>query len=232
MTGITIITPTGGRPEAFALCEFWMRRQTWAGERQWIVVDDSAPETACTMRQEIVRPRPIWQPGENTQARNLLAAFPLIRNGKIVIVEDDDWYAPAYLEIMASRLDAAPLVGERNARYYNVATRQYMTCPNVKHSSLCQSAFRIEAIPKLTSICESAKKFLDIELFKMCPDQRLYENSGTCIGIKGMPGRKGIGSGHRSGAHAGWKPDPNLSMLQSWVGDDADAYRGYGERPC
>jgi len=141
-------------------------------------------------------------------------------------------YAPAYLEIAASRLDAAPLVGERNARYYNVASRQYLTCPNAKHSSLCQSAFRIEVVPTLAAICERVKKFIDIELFRTWPDHRLYDNSGTCIGIKGMPGRVGVGIGHRNGAHAGWKPDLDLTMLRSWIAEDAETYRVYGERSC
>jgi len=33
---ITVITPTGDRPEAFALCERWMSQQTYTGQIQWI----------------------------------------------------------------------------------------------------------------------------------------------------------------------------------------------------
>jgi hypothetical protein len=37
-----------------------------------------------------------------------------------------------------------------------------------------------------------------------------------CVGIKGLPGRPGVGVGH----HPGGAPDPELNVLRDWVGDD------------
>ena len=56
--GITLITPTCNRPEAFALCEYWMSRQTYSGEIQWIVVDDGTESICPTRGQSYIRRSP------------------------------------------------------------------------------------------------------------------------------------------------------------------------------
>ena len=105
---LTLITPTGGRPEAFALCERWMGRQTYRGDVQWIVVDDCEEATVVTMGQTVIRPQPWWKLGApTTQYANVRAALELVKHDKIVHIEDDDWYGPTYLETTYHRLDAA-----------------------------------------------------------------------------------------------------------------------------
>ena len=74
---LQIITATGARPEALALCHRWMRAQTYTGQVLWLIVDDGpAPSPIEKMpdnwRTVVIRPAPFWQPGQNTQARNLL----------------------------------------------------------------------------------------------------------------------------------------------------------------
>lgn len=221
---LTLITCTGGRPEAFALCERWMNRQTWRGEIQWIVVDDGPENTEVTMGQTVVRPQPRWRPGEITLARNLLAAIPLVRGEKALFIEDDDWYAPGYIERMSVALDAAPLAGEAPARYYNVATRQYKNCGNTGHASLCQTGLRAELLPSLQRICRRGGKFIDLALWREHREKYLF-HAPYSVGIKGLPGRAGIGIGHRP--KPGWAHDPGLAVLRSWIGGDAAAYEKF-----
>ena len=45
------------------------------------------------------------------------------------------------------------------------------------------------------------------------------------VGIKGMPGRPGLAGGH--GGHPRYQPDPDLSVLRTWIGADADRYESY-----
>jgi hypothetical protein len=45
------------------------------------------------------------------------------------------------------------------------------------------------------------------------------------LGIKGMPGRGGIGSGHNFGNH--YKKDLNYVKLKSWLRDDFKFYEKY-----
>lgn len=50
----------------------------------------------------------------------------------------------------------------------------------------------------------------------------LFENRGISVGIKGMPGRGGIGRAH--GSKAFKNPDPTWAKLIEWIGPDAEAY--------
>jgi hypothetical protein len=49
-----------------------------------------------------------------------------------------------------------------------------------------------------------------------------FSHQMTVVGIKGLPGRAGLGVGHRPGT--GWTPDPDFVRLRSWIGDDVDSY--------
>lgn len=233
---LTVITPTGGRPEAFALLTRSMDRQSFGGSLQWIVVDDCNPPMRkpplLPMRECcLIEPEPKWKPGQNTQARNLLAALTLVRCDRIAFVEDDDWISPDYLRTLYWRLDQAPLVGETNARYYHVGARRYRVMHNTRHSSLGQCGMRAEMLPWLKAACESKEKFIDLSLFRHVPAHmmKLFPPSGAHVSIKGLPGRPGIGVGHQP-LSQGWKTDADLSVLRSWIGEDVELYRSFGER--
>lgn len=224
--GITLLTPTGGRPEAFALCERWIARQTYRGEIQWLVADDGATPTACTMGQTVVRPEPFWTAGQNTQHRNLLALLPRIRHDAVLHIEDDDWYAASYVETMARRLEMADMVGERPARYYNVRYRSWHDCGNDKHASLFQTGMRTPVIEILRQICQR-RQWIDMTMWPAVAGSLLFTGEET-VGIKGMPGRPGQVVSHR---RASWlTPDLNYEVLQRWVGvEDAAEYRRFAD---
>lgn len=236
MEGLTVITPTGARPTAFALAERWMSRQTYRGPLQWVVIDDCLPRTRCTMEQQVILPNWTWGPGQNTQAANLLLGLRAARYDKVIIIEDDDWYGPAYLDVMGARLDEADIVGEMNARYYNAATRIYHISPNIAHSSLCQTGLRATALPILMYACQSGRRWLDIDLWKGSAgadlNRRMYppQVPPLSIGIKGLPGRPGIGIGHRMRSSPVFLTDHNLEVLRSWIGEDAGEYARFGNQ--
>jgi len=128
---LTLLTTTGSRPKAWEICQKLMARQTYKGQVRWIVVDDGEKEQEIDFKptngiwhMEIYRPEPLWQPGQNTQARNLLTGLAVIKNEEnLVIIEDDDFYATDWLETVEQQLQKAELVGECHARYYNVKKR-------------------------------------------------------------------------------------------------------------
>ncbi len=200
-----------------------MARQTYSGEVQWLVADDGPVETPCAMGQTVIRPEPKWQPGQSTQWRNILALLRFIRFDRILHIEDDDWYGPAYIETMARRLEEAHLVGEIPSRYYNVRDRRYFVHGNDTHASLCQTAMRPEALPLLKRICEQ-RQWVDMALWPSAGNKKLFAGSNN-VGIKGMPGRPGQVRTHRVTTRMA--PDPNLEVLCSWIGEDAEAYRGF-----
>jgi hypothetical protein len=230
--GITLITPTGGRPEAFALLEKSIARQTYTGNLQWICVDDMDPVTSFTMNQTVIRPKPLWTLGDrSTQRRNMLATIPLVHYDKILVIEDEDYLSPAYLQTMYDRLDFSPIAGQINAHYYNVRYRTYMECHNTQHASLCQTGIRASLLPDLRWACEqTGVEFIDIALWSRHTQSRgLFGGPALCVGIKGMPGRAGAAVGHNLDRKM--LRDPEMSMLRSWIGDGAELYAQFYAAP-
>lgn len=228
--GVTLITMTGGRPEAFALCEKWMSRQNYVGPLQWVVVDDVDPATETHMGQEVVRPAHRWAPGiKPTVALNFRAGLLKAEYDVVIVVEDDDWYSPFYVKTMYRRVILFPrkLVGECPSKYYNVSTRQYWKLCNRQHASLCQTAFHRSLIAEILNSFSGETPYLDLELWKAIGG-KLFSHAKNqdvdVVGIKGLPGRPGAGMGHRPGG----TPDESLSVLKEWVGYDWKEYEKYG----
>lgn len=225
---LTLLTATGMRHQSWALCEKFMQRQTYAGPVRWVVVDDGQePQPIGFEKQgwtlEVIRPEPFWLPGDNTQARNLLAGMDVIGSDeRVVFVEDDDWYSPNWLQVVDAMLARAELVGEGFARYYNVQLRKYRTHKNAQHASLCSSAIRGKALETFRKVCLPGVQFIDISLWQSHPDKHVFAGTDV-VGIKGLPGRGGIGMGHK-GNFLG-DIDYTGDVLKSWVGADADLYQ-------
>jgi len=225
---LTLLTATGARPAAWALCERWMARQDYTGPVRWVIVDDGAEPQPVAFRRDgwhlvLVRPSPHWLPGQNTQARNLLKGLAAVgADERLAIIEDDDWYAPDWLTTVNRELDRAELVGENRARYYNMQQRRGRQLANTGHASLCSTAMRGSALQDFAEACRARPKFIDLELWRRAPGKHLF-GGNRVVGMKGLPGRGGIGMGH--GAAFNGQADADGLLLRSWVGDDAEAYR-------
>jgi len=229
--GLTVITPTGGRTQAFSLCQKYVLGQDFDSYIQWIVVDDCIPETKTAART-VLHPRAKWSTGLNTQARNLLEAFPYIQCDKILIMEDDDWYSRSYISTMARVLDDHLLAGCETTNYYHVPRHLYRINEHKNHSSLCSTGFHREMLPLLRHVCsESPFHSIDSRFwYRALYQHRIqpgYLPRPMCCGMKGLPGRPGIGMGHRPENGNGWMEDNNLQILKSWVGDSWIDYKEF-----
>lgn len=223
---LSLITPTSDRPLAFALCERWMARQTYRGPMEWIVADDGIAPAPCAIAQIHLR-RPNNPDPRASFCGNLVAALEHATGDKILFIEDDDWYARDYLEFACGLLDEAEIAGEGNARYYHVPTRRWQTCGNRDHASLCQTGIRRDLVAPLLELARRADTtFIDLRLWSELSaglHRILLPESLHACGMKGLPGRGGIGIGHR--------PEPDLPVdldgrqLAAWIGAfDADIY--------
>lgn len=217
---IHILTPTGGRPEGLALLAEYIDAQTLQPDR-WVIVDDCEPasyipKTKCP--QAVIYPEWTWD-GKNTQSRCMAEALKVVPDdASVAVLEDDDCYLPGHLENVAQALEAHDLVGERQARYYNVRTGRYKTIGGPSHAALASTAVRGRALALLRRICAKGSRRIDMELWRGHRGHLL--DSTNVVGIKGLPGRAGIGIGHR---HTFGAPDPG-HVLKDWVGDYADNY--------
>ena len=230
---LTLLTATGCRPEAWAITEQLMLAQDYAGPVRWVIVDDGEMPQPITFEREgwtleVIRPAPFWKAGQNTQARNLSTGLAVITNNeRLLIIEDDDHVKPSYLRTMSDMLDKADMVGETFARYYNVKTRSYRQLNNAMHASLCSTGLKGRAIELLRRECKPGVQFIDLNLWRNWRGSKLLARNGLVTGIKGMPGRDGIGMGHRPSP--AWSVDASGAVLESWVGADAGHYRGHAQ---
>ena len=120
-----VITPTGGRPQAFAKLAEYIASQDYKGPFRWIICDDCdpvSPHPRVSFPVEHVRAPWTWT-GENTQARSMAYLLSLVPDGAaVVIAEDDDLYKPNHLTTMVEALKTHDLVGQRVSYYANVKT--------------------------------------------------------------------------------------------------------------
>jgi hypothetical protein len=223
---ITLITPTGHRPESWELCKKYIRRQSiWREgyDIQWLAVIDEENPLDEDPDFKIIQSPELWVPGKNTQKINLKTALPHIEGDYIFVIEDDDWYHPMHIEVLLSFLQQGYwLVGEGNAKYYHVGTRQFRELNNCHFATMPQTAFRKDAL----SLFEEAldvPRTIDAAFWSRAKLEGvstfIFVDTGLVCGMKGLPGRPGIGLGHRP-HRKDWRTDTNFSILKSWVGED------------
>jgi len=147
-----------------------------------------------------------------------------------VILEDDEYYAPTYVEEMTRRLVQHEVVGIKGARYYHIVSGGYMVMGGGWHASLAETAFRSSYLPELNVLADNGAfpTLLDVIMWRRLrtsdrtllfsdSDQPLY------CGIKGLPGRPGIGIGHRTASYH-LVDTSDRAILKRWVPKDYQVY--------
>lgn len=232
---ITCITCTGDRPEAFYLCKKWMVNQK-VKPSQWIIIDDGKipiSENLDASWIQYIRREPSYNDPKQTMILNLKLALNYVNGNKIFICEDDEYYSPDYIKEMLKLLDRYEVVGIGRSRYYHIGTNTYHIHSNMGHASLAQTCFRCSFLPELKQVIDGTS-FLDIRIWKIInPGKVNLEEIGRMsyiskngrgyifddsdnplyVGMKGLPGRSGIGSGHKG---VGIK-DAGMLKLKEWI---------------
>jgi glycosyltransferase involved in cell wall biosynthesis len=184
---------------------------------EWVVVDDGQeafdPGGCNYYRRE--------PDGPNSLGRNVLFGLPKCQGDIVLFWEDDDWYAPERIEVQVNALKDVLLHGWCRTWYYNVPNRCHFQFHNLKHASLFETGLRKELIPSVMEIVrgEGDNPFIDMAIWKRLKG-RLEPFTGVCVGIKGAPGRKGLGSGRTQATMKGWTEDPRCFKLFNLVGRD------------
>jgi hypothetical protein len=200
------------------------------------------PDRCCYVRREPQKNDP-----RHTLICNLKVAFPLVKGDVVLFLEDDEYYSPNYAAVMERKLEDNEVVGVGRSKYYHISTRGYMRHNNLGHASLAQTAFRSSFLPQIINLL-NGDSWLDIRIWsklngplapvcdatdhnemerKTIKGQGLVFDDGEdhclSIGIKGMPGRAGIGIGHNDKIYH--QTDSSKAILKQWIGDvDAGYY--------
>lgn len=230
---ITVITPTGDRPLAFSLCRKWIYNQTIKPDQHIIVDDGRIPMQLENIQpyEYYIRREPITSDPKHTLVINIKTALPYIKGNKILICEDDEYYSPTYFSEMSKRLEVNSIAGITCAKYYHLPTGGYEQHKNTTHASLAETAFQSSLLPFVEKQIDKGmeQKWLDDNIwtgvFKEKVNYNLFldkEQSLYC-GIKGLPGRKGIGIGHNPKIFKK-HDDAKRSKLKEWIPNDYKDY--------
>jgi hypothetical protein len=232
---ITVITPTGDRPDALDRLSFYLARQT-IFPNYWVVSDDGKEAykpIQPTMLHTIYNKRPSADNKAKSFTGNLLNCIALIpeETTHVIIMEDDDWYHPKYIDITMRRFNGTHyrLIGQNKTIYYQVDKCAWRQNGNKDRASLCETSLTMDLIPSLKKMCDLKRQsaFVDQRIWAYAKKAKiphfLFADKRYVIGIKGMPGRRGIGIGHRS---TSYRKDPYYEYLAKLIGqEDANWYK-------
>ena len=222
MPTISLVTTTHDRPLCFSLLEKWIGGQSVQPD-QWVVVNDSdhPEEYKYTLGQEVL----VRQSSGDLPSlcQNWLAAVPLVAGEHILVCEDDDWYHEDWIRTLSGVLGDVDLAGVSHDVYWKFPSRKFVRMHNDEHASLAASGFMWHLLPHMERIARLGDIFIDLQLWKEpvvkkllpqpLPDKRMLH-----VGLKNMPGAKGLGIGHQSPTGS---TDTNFGMLTEWIGREA-----------
>lgn len=203
-----LITCTSHRPLSFGFLLRSMLEQDYEREVLWIVAEDgnnyshTANLLKCKGWEVKIINLEDMREGISF-SRNLLAAITELEKrkndvNKVLFIEDDDYYKKSYISRMLKELDEFDAVGLSNVIYYHVKG-YYSQLSNSFHSSLCSTAIRISLLDKVKEAMKEEKFFIDLKLWEILRKENLnikMINEPLCVGMKGWPGKHGIGRGH------------------------------------
>lgn len=237
----TIVTPTGDRAVAFNRCMDMVAAQT-VQPRQWVIVDDGViPLTEQVVLPEWVSyvrrvPHPADPP--HTLSSNMSAALEHVVSDKVLIFEDDDWYAPEYAAFLLPFLEDHDLVGLNKIRYYLLGAALWKTGTPPRHTAFAQSAFRRgHAWAHLLAVCQTnfpevrERGVLDRYWWHSFEGDKhlIADHPGLHLGLKGGFGRTGLAEGHLQ-TDPGYMPDADRRYLQEALGPDIARYSRWQNR--
>jgi hypothetical protein len=141
------------------------------------------------------------------------------------VIEDDDWYSPNYLEHSVNLLKHFGLVGGGACRYYNIRVPGYKIHDNMTHCALSQTAVSTKYKDVFNQAINSGEFYIDINLWGKAKGMNIprvvYADAGLVLGMKGLPGKAGLGVGH---VEKDYLYDLGFEKLKKWIGADAQSY--------
>jgi hypothetical protein len=223
---ITIITPSGDRPTSLLRQKRYIKRSLYpkSWKIKWVVIDDGIlpfDPKGC----EYHRREPDGPGSLERQVRFL----GKLKTDFVLIHEDDDWYSPHRIRNQINLLNKSQkhLHGFSHGIYYHVPIRGFRRMENGGHASFCETAMTAELWNRFVDLYLTPagnKVFLDLELWKLFSQYGVLTppEPRVCLGLKGLPGRGGLGGGHDLGSDY-YESDKSLKFLYSCMSkQDAD----------
>lgn len=224
-----VLTPTGDRQKLFNQCQKYLLRQTIL-PKQWLVIDDGYKKLNKLSANIDYYARERTEEG-HTLRFNILHALDKIKYDKVIIMEDDDWYHPEYLEFMLNGLQDTDLFGYGCGIYYHVKLHCYVIFKNHHNAAFCATGFTSQVFDKLKEVCFNPETnwSVDIQIWRKYINKKQIiptdKNNIYVLGMKGLPSRRpGLTHSHKETGHP-WTQDPDYEFLYKTIGDDIDFYQ-------
>ncbi len=207
---IAVLIPTrGNRPEFFENCLRMVRNQTVKPDRVEVVID-TATSSDCDIT---------WR---------YKLGYERLRNKGfdiIFLMEDDDYYAPDYIETMLSAWGDAgkpDIFGTDYTIYYHIKLYKWLTM----HHQVRSSAMSTMIVPdlKLDWNIVDNDPYTDLYLWRMVKGRTFKPEKHICIGIKHGSTMTG-GRLHTDKLHQYVNDDSNKLWLQK--NTDPESFKFY-----
>ena len=230
---ITVITATGDRPQ-FETVIYCMNRQTVKPDR-WIIVDDGMTPIKPSLLDkikvfyEVIR---LESKNQNTIIRNYTRLIKEA-SGKIIIMEDDDYYPDTYVEFVSKQLDKYDLVGSYYKRIYRVSDGSSLEKKSESFCYLNSTAINDSIRDIFVEACEINNKrrefALDCRLWELdCNKMAVDYGENTPVSLRAWNiGRCGATSYHRSSNGF----ILNKERVKSWFGKNWPIYQKIFDNP-
>ena len=245
---VALITPTRDRGTALQLCFQWMRSQQLKEgvSLHWIVSGNPGNDHEFNLMKTewpkfltgslmpgVETKDPLVSFRTNlTRGLNFVSAYEEV----VIFIEDDDYYAPGYVQACIDRLDdssqAPRLIGEAPSRYFHVGLGAQRNMGNTDHASLSCTAFNhsiLDQVKKVVSACDAIS--IDCDIWRSVLARKKLYSPTYVVGMKGLPGAPNLGVGGDArcyGATRGVSSD--WATLAEWIGDAPTAvYRQLSE---
>lgn len=207
-----IIPSRGDRPALLRNCLRMMKRQTLQPAQ--IGVLDYKPKNAA---KDITERYRIGYEYMSTLGLDLIA-----------FIEDDDWYSPEYLKVMASlwiENGRPELFGLNHSTYYHIIEKKYFEMQHFQRSAMMCTFIK----PGLQiEWCKDDQPYTDAHLWTVSKLQKKLTGIKPliCMGIKHGIGRIG-GQHHNDRMDRYINSDSDLSFLKSVV--DSNSFEFYSK---
>ena len=245
--GITIITPTCGRPQQLSLVIQCINNQTVKPD-MWIIVDDgpqSLPEDffkASKIPVEYVWHQKKYQ---KSTTQNSLLALQKVNTDMCIVIQDDDYYPPVYIQTVSKLLadHNDTFLGNLIWYIYRLSTGFYKVRNGVLMKPRCRVSFQWHSAAfigagiraALINIFEAhiGQNYPTDILAQILVDTLKYNfllpdlKTASCISLKDY----GVGTPGWMAAHrkndAMIADTQDFSIFKSWLGDDWTRYQKY-----
>lgn len=163
-----LVTCTRGRPKAFDLLAKIVKKQT-TQDFDWLVICDEWAGYKFPKECKIIK-RDGTDDTLPSLNENWRAALDWVAKhesyGKILVIEDDDWYHREYVLETATLLDRCDLFGWQEDAYYYCLSRKARRCHNVGFAALGATAFNRTVLPYLRKCVELGTPHIDVALWR------------------------------------------------------------------